>query len=91
VIGHLSKFFFFIVLFLCVNNLEMAKELDKGKGIAETLKEIKDSDGLGAFHLAAAQGKTEICQYFVEDLKFDVDFRSAKGILYIYVYVYVLN
>jgi hypothetical protein len=44
--------------------------LDEGKGIAETLKGIKDSDGLGAFHLAAAQGKTEIYQYFAEDLNF---------------------
>lgn len=81
-ISSSSKFFlFFLFVYLfCLDNTEVAKQLDKAKGIAEIIKEIKEADGCGAFHLAAAQGKTEICQYLVEDLNFVVDFHSVRGI-----------
>ncbi|KAJ3687195.1 hypothetical protein LUZ61_016359 [Rhynchospora tenuis] len=58
---------------------EVAKELDKGNGIADEIKGIKDAKGNSAFHLAAFHGRTQICQYFVEDLGFPVDFWSRNG------------
>ncbi|KAJ3687179.1 hypothetical protein LUZ61_016343 [Rhynchospora tenuis] len=58
---------------------EIVKELNEGNGIADKIKGIKDKNGDGAFHVAAARGRTAICQYFVEDLGFPVDFYSDKG------------
>ncbi|KAJ3687192.1 hypothetical protein LUZ61_016356 [Rhynchospora tenuis] len=51
--------------------IEVAKELD--------VKAIKDANGLSAFHLGSFHGRTNICQYFVEDLGFHVDFLSPNG------------
>ncbi|KAJ1691838.1 hypothetical protein LUZ63_015993 [Rhynchospora breviuscula] len=58
---------------------EVARELDEGKGVADIVKEIKDAKGHSAFHLAAYHGRTHICQYFVEDMGFPVDFCSENG------------
>ncbi|KAJ4789817.1 ankyrin repeat family protein [Rhynchospora pubera] len=58
---------------------EVAKALNKGNGLADAIKEIKDANGDSAFHLAAYHGRTEICHYFLQDLGFPVDFLTAKG------------
>ncbi|KAJ3687176.1 hypothetical protein LUZ61_016340 [Rhynchospora tenuis] len=58
---------------------EIVKELNEGNGVADKIKGIKDKNGDGAFHVAAACGSTAICQYFVEELGFPVDFYSDKG------------
>ncbi|KAJ4782875.1 ankyrin repeat family protein [Rhynchospora pubera] len=58
---------------------EIVKDLNEGNGIADKLKGIKDKEGDNAFHFAAARGSTAICQYFLEDLAFPVDFYSDKG------------
>ncbi|KAJ4774816.1 ankyrin repeat family protein [Rhynchospora pubera] len=58
---------------------EVAKDLNKGNGIADAIKEIKDANGDSAFHLAAYHGRTEICHYFLQDLGFPVDFWSQNG------------
>ncbi|KAJ4744909.1 ankyrin repeat family protein [Rhynchospora pubera] len=60
---------------------EVVKELNGGKetGTADKIKEIKDANGRSALHLAALHGSMEICQYFVEDLGFPVDFLRPKG------------
>ncbi|KAJ4789772.1 ankyrin repeat family protein [Rhynchospora pubera] len=58
---------------------EVAKDLNKGNGLADAIKEIKDANGDSAFHLAAYHGRTEICHYFLQDLGFPVDFLTAKG------------
>ncbi|KAJ4744908.1 ankyrin repeat family protein [Rhynchospora pubera] len=58
---------------------EIVKEFNEGNAIADKIKEIKDKNGDGAFHVAAASGSTTICQYFVKELAFPVDFCSEKG------------
>ncbi|KAJ4789805.1 Tetratricopeptide repeat protein 28 [Rhynchospora pubera] len=60
---------------------EIASELNEGNAlIAHTfIKEIKDSDGDSVFHVAAAHGRTAICQYLLDDLGFPVDFVSQRG------------
>ncbi|KAJ1691820.1 hypothetical protein LUZ63_015975 [Rhynchospora breviuscula] len=58
---------------------EIVKDLNEGNGIADTIKGIKDKNGDGVFHVAAARGSTAICQYFVEELGLPVDFCSEKG------------
>ncbi|KAJ4744912.1 Tetratricopeptide repeat protein 28 [Rhynchospora pubera] len=61
---------------------EIVKDLNEGNGIADKLKGIKDKEGDNAFHFAAARGSTAICQYFLEDLAFPVDFYSDKEWLF---------
>ncbi|KAJ4768235.1 ankyrin repeat family protein [Rhynchospora pubera] len=58
---------------------EVVKELGEGKEIPDRIEEIKDATGLTALHLSAFFGRTEICQYLVEDLGFPVDFLSPIG------------
>ncbi|KAJ3687194.1 hypothetical protein LUZ61_016358 [Rhynchospora tenuis] len=60
---------------------EVVRELNEGQGIgiADKIKGIKDANGDSAFHLAAYHGRTEICQYFVEELGLDADFSSEYG------------
>ncbi|KAJ3687193.1 hypothetical protein LUZ61_016357 [Rhynchospora tenuis] len=53
---------------------EVVKELNESK-----IKRISNEIGLSALHLAAFYGRTEICQYFVQDLGFHVDLLSTKG------------
>ncbi|KAJ3687165.1 hypothetical protein LUZ61_016329 [Rhynchospora tenuis] len=58
---------------------EVVLELDGGKEIADKIRELKDANGCSALHLGAFHGRTEICQYLVEDLGFPVNFLTAKG------------
>ncbi|KAJ3687183.1 hypothetical protein LUZ61_016347 [Rhynchospora tenuis] len=62
---------------LCVLK-EVVVELNGGKKIADKIKELKDANGKSALHLGAFHGRTEICQYLIEDLGFPVDFLTAK-------------
>ncbi|KAL5712335.1 hypothetical protein ACHQM5_014521 [Ranunculus cassubicifolius] len=56
----------------------LAKELDDGRGIAETIANIRDSDGRGVLHLAAVKGRTNVCKYLLEELKIYVDDRDRE-------------
>nr|CAD1841714.1 unnamed protein product [Ananas comosus var. bracteatus] len=38
-----------------------------------------DLNGRGAFHVAATEGKIDVCKYFVEELGLDVNVTSYKG------------
>ncbi|KAJ4851537.1 hypothetical protein Tsubulata_842888, partial [Turnera subulata] len=62
-------------------DLELLKryvsEYDKGDGPAKTVEGIRDRMGHSAFHLAATAGSLDICKYFVEDLKLDVNLKDA--------------
>uniref|UniRef100_K3YYZ0 Uncharacterized protein n=1 Tax=Setaria italica TaxID=4555 RepID=K3YYZ0_SETIT len=53
---------------------EMARELggDEGRA-AEKVRAVRDSNGLGALHAAAARGKLPVCRYLVEELHLDVN------------------
>lgn len=54
--------------------------LDGGEGRgAEKVRAVRDSNGIGALHLAAARGKLPVCRYLVEDLGLDVNSTSEAG------------
>jgi Ankyrin repeats (many copies) len=58
-----------------------AKKLCKGRKIADTIASVRHGgrDGLCALHIAAAKGRTEICQYLIEELGFDPNMVSDHG------------
>ncbi|KAH9327099.1 hypothetical protein KI387_007277 [Taxus chinensis] len=62
---------------------KIAKALDEGQGLAETLAAVKDANGRGALHFSARDGKTEICKYLLEDLNLDVDSRDDDALKHI--------
>ena len=67
----------------------MAKQLDDGKGLAQTIANIKDANKRGALLFAAIDGKTEVCKYLLEELKIDVDTIDEDGINFnAYTYIY---
>ncbi|KAL6973848.1 hypothetical protein U1Q18_028032 [Sarracenia purpurea var. burkii] len=59
---------------------KLAAQLDDGKGLAQTVADVKDANKRGAFHFAAREGKTEVCKFLVEDLKLNVDTKDEDGI-----------
>ncbi|KAL5729267.1 hypothetical protein ACHQM5_002241 [Ranunculus cassubicifolius] len=59
--------------------LELAVELDDGKGIAKTVGEIKDEVGIRAIHVAAVEGQLHVLKYLIGDLKLDVDVKDIRG------------
>ncbi|KAJ1691525.1 hypothetical protein LUZ63_015680 [Rhynchospora breviuscula] len=51
-----------------------AKKLGKGKRIAEAIAGVghrEENEIFGAIHIAAVNGRTEICRYLIEELGFD--------------------
>ncbi|KAA8544896.1 hypothetical protein F0562_019709 [Nyssa sinensis] len=67
----------------CIGNLDLFKklaaQLDDGKGLAQTVADVKDANKRGALHFAAREGKTEVCKYLLEDLKLNVDTKDEDG------------
>ncbi|PON46106.1 N-terminal acetyltransferase A, auxiliary subunit [Parasponia andersonii] len=67
----------------CTGSLDLlkkvAEKLDDGKGLAKTIADIKDANKRGALHFAAREGKTEVCNYLLEELKLDVDTVDEDG------------
>ncbi|WCJ43873.1 ankyrin repeat family protein [Euphorbia peplus] len=67
----------------CNGNLDLLKnlaaQLDDGKGIPNTVADIKDANKRGAIHFAAREGKTQVCNYLVEELKLHVDTKDEHG------------
>lgn len=57
----------------------MARQLNEDKDLAKTVAAIKDANKRGALHFAAREGKTEVCQYLLEELKLNVDERDDDG------------
>lgn len=66
----------FLMRFMFV---EIAKQLDNGKGLGSTVADIKDANKRGALHFAAREGKTEVCKYLLEELKLDVNTTDEDG------------
>lgn len=58
---------------------KLAAQLDDGKGLAQTVADVKDANKRGAIHFAAREGKTEVCKYLLEELKIDIDTRDDDG------------
>ncbi|CAK7346472.1 unnamed protein product [Dovyalis caffra] len=50
-----------------------------GDGLAETVANIKDSNGRTALHFAAVGGRTHACRYLMAEAKVDVNARVGKG------------
>ncbi|KAL5711323.1 hypothetical protein ACHQM5_021792 [Ranunculus cassubicifolius] len=59
--------------------LNLAAELDDGRGIAETVSGIKDSEGRSSLHIAASEGNNAICVYLIDELKLDPNTKDDKG------------
>jgi hypothetical protein len=59
--------------------IDLAGQLDEGKGLARTVADIKDANKRGALHFAAREGNTDICKYLLEELKLDVDTKDEDG------------
>lgn len=59
--------------------VEIATQLDEGKGLAKTVADIKDANKRGAIHFAAREGKTEVCKYLLEELKLYVNTKDEVG------------
>ncbi|TVU10834.1 hypothetical protein EJB05_44386 [Eragrostis curvula] len=57
---------------------EMARGLDKGRGAAAVVAPLRE-EGAGALHLAAAEGKMDVCRYLVEELRLDVNVLNDLG------------
>ncbi|KAG6514691.1 hypothetical protein ZIOFF_025061 [Zingiber officinale] len=58
---------------------KLAKVLDEGNGVAATVADVKDANNRSALHFAAREGRTEVCQYLLEELKLDVDVKDDDG------------
>jgi ankyrin repeat protein len=58
---------------------KFAAQLDDGKGLAQTVADVKDANKRGALHFAAREGKTELCQFLLEELKLNVDTKDEDG------------
>ncbi|KAF5186406.1 Ankyrin-1 [Thalictrum thalictroides] len=70
---------YFFVLFCGLIDLEFAAEFDDGRGIAQTLAGVKDIMNQTAIHTAAREGMVNICKFWINDLKLEVDPKDAKG------------
>lgn len=57
----------------------IATQLDDGKGLSQTVAEVKDANKRGALHFAAREGKTDMCKFLVEDLKLDINVKDEDG------------
>ena len=66
----------------------MAKILDNGDGMKKTIEITKDRMGYGAFHVAAMNGRTEICHYLIGELGFNPDFRSDEGLFLFFLFFF---
>lgn len=59
--------------------IALARQLDDGKGLAQTVLDVKDANKRGALHFAAREGQTEVCKYLLEELKMDVNTQDEDG------------
>ncbi|XP_057763644.1 uncharacterized protein LOC130984959 isoform X2 [Salvia miltiorrhiza] len=58
---------------------KLAKQLDSGMGLAQTVVDVKDANQRGALHFAAREGQTEVCKYLLEELKMDINTKDEDG------------
>ncbi|KAK3037366.1 hypothetical protein RJ639_030464 [Escallonia herrerae] len=58
---------------------DLAAQLDDGKGLPQTVADVKDANKRGALHFAAREGQTDVCKYLLEELKLDGDTKDEDG------------
>lgn len=80
--------YIYIIGFIIIA-IDLAGQLDEGKGLSRTVADIKDANKRGALHFAAREGQTEVCKYLLEELKLDVDSKDEEGICLILCIVYI--
>ncbi|PHU01096.1 hypothetical protein BC332_30883 [Capsicum chinense] len=57
---------------------ELPKQVDDGKGLAGTVADVNDANKRGPLIFTAREGKTDLCNYLVEELKSDVNEKDSK-------------
>ena len=62
-----------------LHEADVAKQLDEGKGLKQTVESVKDANKRGALHFAAREGQTEVCRYLLEELKLDANTKDEAG------------
>lgn len=65
--------------FIWLTRVELAEQLDDGKGLAQTVADIKDANQRGALHFAAREGQTEMCKFLIEECNIDVNVKDEDG------------
>lgn len=63
-------------------SVEIANQLDEGKGMAKTVEAVKDANNRTALHFAAREGRTDICEFLLGELKLEPDARDDDGIFF---------
>ncbi|RZC83792.1 hypothetical protein C5167_046580 [Papaver somniferum] len=58
---------------------ELLAKCDDGRGLANTARNVKDDDGAGVIHFAAAKGHLNVVEYLIEELGLDVNTKDEKG------------
>lgn len=89
---YLFWFYLYIYIYIIgfiIIAIDLAGQLDEGKGLARTVADIKDANKRGALHFAAREGQTEVCKYLLEELKLDVDSKDEEGMCLILCIVYI--
>jgi hypothetical protein len=65
-----------------VVSAELGSALDEdGKGAAAVAAGVRDANKRTALHFAAREGRTEVCQFLVEQLRLPVDTKDDDGIV----------
>ncbi|XP_026384687.1 tankyrase-2-like [Papaver somniferum] len=57
---------------------------DEVIALEKSIGKVKDDDGRGCLHFAAAGGSLEVCKYLLETLKLGVDSKDGNGITSLY-------
>ncbi|KAK4418354.1 Ankyrin repeat domain-containing protein 55 [Sesamum alatum] len=58
---------------------QCAEDINIGEALVETYDWVRDGGGRSALHVAAAAGKTNVCEYLIEEIKLDVDVIDDRG------------
>jgi hypothetical protein len=67
-------------LLASVVSAELGSALDEdGKGAAAVAAGVRDANKRTALHFAAREGRTEVCQFLVEQLRLPVDPKDDDG------------
>ncbi|XP_026428760.1 26S proteasome non-ATPase regulatory subunit 10-like [Papaver somniferum] len=58
---------------------KLLAKYDDGRGLATTVKNVKNVNGAGAIHCAARGGKLNVLKYLIEELGLDVNTKDERG------------
>ncbi|XP_026416270.1 ankyrin repeat and protein kinase domain-containing protein 1-like [Papaver somniferum] len=58
---------------------KLLAKYDDGRGLANTVRNIKDDNGVGIIHFAAVKGYLNVLKYLIEELGLDVNTKDENG------------